>query len=449
MAGSVDSILSSDLYANFYYGQQNQLISNIFSTAQQSTVATSPDLLSSLLAPSGQGGFLSNTANSLLLFSQKVSALASSANMLSNTSNGGLFASRVATSTDQTIALATAQAGANLGTYQLTVNQLATVQQLESNNLNPAVLGVPAATYTFAISADDVSTDVTITVASGDTNGTVLNNLAQAINATAFPQATATVVTDSSGNQRLQLTSSQTGKANAVTVSDVTGNLASQLGLTSTATATSTAGGVSQQGLDAAYVLGGVSLTSSTNQAELAGGVQATFESTGSSTIQVQVGPDVQGTSTAVNNFVSRYNDAIGFAQTAGLGIPADFVEALTDVASGFQQQLAAVGISTASDGSLSVDQNQLNTAISTNFQAVTSLFNGSTGLAAGVSGATSTVQSNIQSTVGSVLGPSFASSSPLVGFSASTSPFSFGLTYDSLGGLVLPMFQGLFSYLI
>lgn len=295
----------------------------------------------------------------------------------------GAFSAAKATSTDPGI-VATAQGGATLTSYQVSVSALAQGQQIQSNNVATLGTNVSAGTYTFAITAGSntqgsTTTNVSVAVNAGDTNQTVLDNLAQAINQS-HSGSSASVVTDNNGNVRLQLTNNLTGQGASVSVADVTGNLTSQIGLTASGTASATTGGTSQVAQNSAYNVNGTSYSSYGNSAYLDNGnLQLTFAKTTSGVATVSVANDTSSFDTAMSSFVTAYNNAVGYANSTGTN-SAGMLSVLQQTASEYSSVFSQAGVSFNKDGSMAFASSTFDTAAATNRNQIGDLTNALSG---------------------------------------------------------------------
>src|SRR6185437_16678719 len=126
----------------------------------------------------------------------------------------GAFNAQLATSSDPTIFTATASAGAVGGTYSISVSQLAQAQQLVSKGFSgdgSSSIG----TGTLQVSLGGSSFSVTV-----DSANESISGIAAAINAAAGnPGVTATVISGTDG-AHLVLSSTLTGAANTIKVSE-------------------------------------------------------------------------------------------------------------------------------------------------------------------------------------------------------------------------------------
>ena len=326
---------------------------------------------------------------------QLKSALATFQSSLAALDTPSAFGSLSATSSDTSAFTATADSGATLGSYSVSISQLAQAQQIVSSTAfssSSATVG----TGTLQLSLGSSSFSVTI-----DTTNDTLSGIAAAINsANGNPGIEASVVTGTSG-AHLVLTSSLTGAANTITVAETD----SGTGL-SALTYSSGSTNYTQQAAaqDASFSIAGIGYTSASNTVTGAlSGVTINLAATTSSAATLTV---ADNTSTIVQNvqaFVSAYNTMQGaLAQlgsfdattsTAGplLGNPvltgaqsqiSAALHSVVDTGSSTYSTLASIGITSNSDGSLSVNTSKLTAALSTNFSAVSNLFSGNTGVA-------------------------------------------------------------------
>ncbi|CAN7533927.1 flagellar filament capping protein FliD [Paraburkholderia sp. DD10] len=340
------------------------------------------------------------------------SALAALQSGVTNLANGTTLSSFAATASGTGLT-ATAGVGAVAGTYSVAVTQIASSQALSS-----AAFGTSAqlGTGTLSIALGGKSMDISI-----DNTNNTLSGIASAINASSNnPGVTATIVTGTDG-AHLVLRAANTGASNVINVStsNVTSdNGLSSLGVTSTA---STTGGQSsivsanagsawtQSGYaqDAQFTVGGIAASSSSNAVTGAiSGVTINLAAASAGTTQtLTIAQDTASQNTAITNFVSLYNTVIATMAT------------LTSYNAGSSQQgallgdstlqtikntlatiiggavgsgstgatLAAIGITLKddpADGTLVVDNNKLNTALTSSPATVATLFNTTNGIA-------------------------------------------------------------------
>ena len=341
-------------------------------------------------------------------------ALSSFQSALSALDTPTAFQLESATSAAPTVFSASAGNGAPTGTYNVAVTALASAQQLLSN----AVTGSTIGTGTLQLSLGGTSFSVQVT-SSNDT----LQGLATAINSAAGnPGISATVLQGTDGSYLL-LSSSQTGAANTIGVAETDGGT----GLSAFTYAAGNTGNYTEEAAaaDAAFSISGVSFTSPSNTVSSAmSGVTLNLLSLSPTSgtppaaipATLTIANDTSSISTNIQSFVSAYNTLQGtLAQLGGFdsstgtagpmmgdaaleGIQSQVQQALYSIVntgSSTYNTLASIGITTNADGSLSVNSNTLNAALSSNFSAVSQLFSSTGGVAAA-----------LNSDINSVLGP-------------------------------------------
>jgi flagellar hook-associated protein 2 len=308
------------------------------------------------------------------------------------------FNAQTAASSDPTSFTPSVGTGAPVGSYNVTISQLATAQQLLSNPFTGDGT-TTVGTGTLQVSLGTSSFDVSIS-SPDDT----LNGIAAAINsASGNPGVTATVLQGSDG-AHLLLTSTQTGAANNIQVSETD----SGTGLSALAYSSSNTTNYTQQSpaQDAQFSISGVSGTSPSNTVSNAlNGVTLNLlaKTPAGNTDTLTVSTATQTIQNNIAAFVTAYNTLVGALSSLGSydpttntagpmvgdallsGIKSQIQHSLYSVVntgSTMYNTLASVGITTNSDGTLSLNTGTLSTALSTNFNAVSQLFSGTSGVA-------------------------------------------------------------------
>ncbi|WP_459618413.1 flagellar filament capping protein FliD [Bordetella sp. 2513F-2] len=301
----------------------------------------------------------------------------------------------------------TTEAGAIPGSYQISVEQLATAQRLQSAAFTDRAAQIGSG-GTIEITLADGSTK-TIELG-GDTS---LDGVVKAINGTDDAGVHATVVSDGSGNSYLMLTSKSEGEQAAVQGITVTGN--DELGAVLSYDAAS--GGtftVQQPAQDAKLTVNGIEVTSASN---VVSGVIDNVTLTLSAVTPadgtpstVTVSRDPSAASKAVQSFVTAYNalqttignltafDVEKETQSALTGdsttrsIQNSLAGALRITTSeGSLRTLSQLGITTnPTNGQLQLDQTALDEALAENPADVVRLLAGTGGLAESMQAATS-----------------------------------------------------------
>jgi flagellar hook-associated protein 2 len=313
------------------------------------------------------------------------------------------FNAAIANTTNGSVFTATADADAIAGSYTITVAQLASAQQLVSKPFG-GTGGVTLGTGTLQLSLGASS----FSVAVDSTNNTV-GGLAAAINSAAGnPGITATVITGTDGDH-LVLSSAQTGATNTIQVAETDGGT----GLSGVTFGTGNTANFTQNSpaQDAQFTISGIPHTSTSNTVtDALKGVTLTLNGTtvagtgAGSSAQLSVSSDTSTITDNIGAFVDAYNTLVKAlqplgsydqtTQTAGpmlgdavlSGIQNEMrstLYGLVNTGSSTYSSLASVGITTNSDGSLSLNKTKLQTALTTAPTAVSNLFSSTNGVAA------------------------------------------------------------------
>lgn len=315
------------------------------------------------------------------------SSLSSLQSALDGLSDGSIFSSLGASLSGSGVT-ATTTSGATAGSYSLSVQQLATANQISSQAY---ASGATLGTGTVTIGVGSSSMNVTL-----DSTNNTLSGLASAINsATDNPGVTASIITASDG-QHLVLTSKTTGAANTVTISGGAGTDAGlQTGSFTQVTAAQ----------DATLTISGNQVTSASNTITSAlSGVTLALTSAAVGTTQtLDVATDDDSITKAITSFVTAYNSWVGTQQslssydasssTSGplLG-DAMLNSAVNGIASiisggvtvnGTTFSLSQIGLDLQDDGTIDLNTTELQSALAASPGTVSALFNGTNGIGA------------------------------------------------------------------
>lgn len=296
------------------------------------------------------------------------------------------YGSYAATLGDSTIGTTSTLTSAVPGQYAVNVTQLATAQK-RTSAVYDTKAAIGAGTLTVGVGTASMNISVSATA--------TMSDIAAAINSsTSNPGVTATVVNGTGGSQLL-LSSNKTGVANGYTVSSSSD---SSSGLATFATALNTAGTTEAQ--DAKLSIDGIAATSASNNVSgVLDGVTLNLAKTGSTTLTVT--QDTSKITTAITNLVTAYNaynttvtalDAYDSSKgTTGALLGDPLLNSVkramsslmgSSVAGNAYGTLANLGITRASDGSMSVDSAKLSAALATDPTSVKNLFTGASGIA-------------------------------------------------------------------
>lgn len=320
------------------------------------------------------------------------SALSAVQSSLGNIDQASDFAGLEATSGNEDLFTATADADAAAGQYQVQVERLAQPHKLASATFaNDQTFGGSEGD-SLALTVDGQAFSIDLA------EGKTLAALRDAINSAADnPGVRATLVNVDDGHQALVLTATETGYAKRI---EVTETFAAG-GSLSLATANRDADGnlvgdLSE--LDAAVTIDGITVTRSTN--EVADAIDGVSLSLGKADpgqpTTLTVGVDRGGIASAIAGFVQSYNALVSTLGSVsgykgqGVSQPALFGDAMTrsigdrlrtelgrslSGLDGDFSALADIGITTKTDGTLVLDGGKLDEALAADSAAVGALF--------------------------------------------------------------------------
>lgn len=344
----------------------------------------------------------SKASTQLSAVGQLKSALANFQSTLSALSRLSGFQQRKTTVADNNkIFSATAAATAQLGTYEIEVDTLASAQKLTSGAFGAADATIANGQLT--ITVGEVATTIQIT----DSNNTVAG-IAGAINSAADnPGVRATVITSSDG-AHLVLTATRTGADSAFTIDGTDTTPGGTQSLESLDFGAGTTNSLTQAtaAADASLLIDGLPVTSADNVVRNAipGITINLLDADPETTNTLTVENDQSAVAGNVNQFAQAYNALIKViggltsydATTKSSGplfgnpLPRDLKNQIrrelgaitTDPAAAFRS-VSDIGVQFQADGTLQVNANKLSAALQNNFDAVGNLFaRAGTGLA-------------------------------------------------------------------
>ncbi|HEV7644454.1 MAG TPA: flagellar filament capping protein FliD [Pyrinomonadaceae bacterium] len=311
---------------------------------------------------------------------------------------------RTGTATDESIATAIATSQATLGGFEVNVTRIATALTQSSRSYgstSEAVLAGGATTATFELRKGGAATGTPITI---DSSNNTLTGLRDAINnANAGVTATIVDITGDGTQQKLVLSSAETGAVGRVelvetTAAGDTGTLA-DMGLTSINPADN-----DFSKLDASLSINGLNITRSNNTiSDAVSGVTLSLKKAGTTTINITQSSDVE---TKLKSFVDAYNavqDLVATQYTKDAsGRPTGVLAGDTTLRSVQQQlrgalntisetnggsleTLSEIGLTAAADGHLKLDSTVLNEKLQTNAADVRALLYGATASDTGI----------------------------------------------------------------
>lgn len=347
--GAADSLLSAFLQNSLKAALGSQNTISLFVPQDLTDPVTK-------LSPRDLVALLRNVRSSLL-------SLSDSAARLDLASPTSAFFAGAVSSSNSAVVTGTIVPGISQDTtpvkssYSFTISALAVGQANAGTKLtSTSISSFGNGTNTFSVTQNGTTTNVSFTVAGGDRNIDVLNNMAIAINNNTTLGITASVNTDPVANtSQIIIQSKSQGTAQAFTLANVTKTPITDSGTGSATTAAA----------NASYTLNGVALTSSSNEFFLGtnANLRVDFNSTSSTPVVLTVGPDVNQISGAVATLVNDFNTAKGFFDSNSAIYPGAAAQ-LNSVVSQDSSQLRNIGVNVNTDGTLSVDSAKLSVAI-------------------------------------------------------------------------------------
>ncbi len=323
---------------------------------------------------------LSDSVNTLLFGESQVPLLKPYS--FSERLSASIFTKCKVTSSDDEKVSASASNVTSAGSYSISVSSLAQAKSMASSSFADRTSTL---TGTGTITITTGSKDP-ITVTIGSSNNTLIG-VRNAIN-NANAGVTASIINDGSATPyRLLITANDTGTANSFTITD---NLSGgqSLGLTQM-----------QAASDAEFTVNGVNITKSSNSvSDVISGVTIALKAVTTSSVTLHVEKDIDSIVDALNKLVSSYNEVNSYinsqftynSATKSAGVLAGDStlrriqstlqnQVIQSVANRFTSYRVAsqVGLKFNRDGSLTLDETQLRSALSTNFTGVAALFLG------------------------------------------------------------------------
>ncbi|MBS7663074.1 flagellar filament capping protein FliD [Pseudomonas lalucatii] len=313
-----------------------------------------------------------------------------------------LFEKRSATSSNTGALTASASKTALAGSYQMTVERLASSSKVATAALASDFAASADGKLTVKLGAADAGVEVDI--AAGDTLVQIRDKLNTALKDKGI---TANVINNpADGKSRLVLNAKETGTGKDISIETADAGLTS-LALDGSIQSAGDGAGYLQQAADAEFTIDGLALKSPSNTVSgaipevtltLAGKTEA------DKPLTLTVDQDKTGVTANIKKFVEAYNKLISTANqltsvtpvgegkapvTGGLVGDATVRTLLgavrNELVNPAEQEgvrvLADLGITTQKDGTLKIDDTKLGKALSDNFDAVGTFFTGDTGL--------------------------------------------------------------------
>ncbi len=277
--------------------------------------------------------------------------------------------------------------GVQQGSHTLTVSQLARAQKLVGTGVAATVDAI-GATGTISINGQAIDIGAT------DTLATIRDRI-NALNTGATPSGVAaTILSVSSTDHRLVLTSSTTGAA-GIDLADTSGTILQQLGFLDGGGEVAAAA-ILTEGSDAIFAIDGIEMTRSSNViSDALEGITLTLvaDDAGAETV-ITTGRYADAARNSMQAFVDGYNELVAFIKSQGTasessvpalyndpmlrGLRRDLPSALLAGvlgASSDMQTAASVGLSLSREGVLSLDASTFDSAFNDRHSDLRSLF--------------------------------------------------------------------------
>jgi len=351
--------------------------------------------------------------NSLSDLATKLTSLQSTLGLLTATGSNSLFNSFSSSISSTNYVNPILTGTLSPGNYSILVKQLAKNDKIVSDSVaqnGPQILSV--GDHEFTVNVGSTSFTVNFSVEAGDTNTSILEKIAIAINkSSASAKLTASILNDTDDTTKLILVSKETGSSNALSFDDPDGVLAS-LGINSNRTAVvGSSGGyvnVNIDDLDSIVNIDGLDIKRGTNS--VAGVIPGltldlrTVNQASDIPTNLIIAPGKDNVKALLDKFMEDYNDVIKHineqVKTSSSGAKSVFSGDITlrsltlqmrsllnqsvgSVATGTPSSLFSIGIKINQDGSLVWDDiTKFNQAFEKGATNISNIFNSADGLA-------------------------------------------------------------------
>jgi flagellar hook-associated protein 2 len=305
------------------------------------------------------------------------SSLSTFQSAFANLKTVGAFEVYKAVSSDETAFTATASSSASVSFSSIQVVNLAEAHKMGSLSV------ADTDTTTLGGAGDQLTATINGNAFSVDIGGKTLSQIRDAINSA--PDNTgvsATIISENSGSHHLVLTATSTGNDNALNLA-FTGTVGTALGLTDINNRTQ---------LDSELLIDGLyTVTRASNTIDDAiGGVTLNLLGETTGAVQLNVSRDVDKVKETVQGFADAFNELKStFDSLSGKGNDLEADNTLRSIRNQIQgvfntppaglttglTYLSEIGVTFQRDGTLAVDANDLEAAISSDFAGVAELF--------------------------------------------------------------------------
>ncbi len=322
-------------------------------------------------------------------FNTKLLALKTAADSLKNPEDFGMFNASMTTDSltvkGSDLMTVTASQAASIGSYQITVNNLATAEKLRSVTYADA-----SAALGSSYAGDILINGKTVSIDATDSLTTVQNKINNANTGASATGVTANIIKYGASDYRLTLTSDTTGAAGIDLENGGVPDILSQFSFIPVVT-----------GVDASITVDGVDISQSSNTVDdvITGVSIDLLKADTDTTVTLNINLDIDAIKSKIQDFVSKYNVVASYIntqnsydtttkKTGGLlfgdgtlfSVKSDLTSIVTESVWGVNSEfsiMGLVGINIDTNGQLSVDDETLTGYLQTNFSDVSALFVG------------------------------------------------------------------------
>jgi flagellar hook-associated protein 2 len=311
------------------------------------------------------------------------------------------FLTKGISSSDSDIATATAVSSASSGNFQLEINQLARAEKeihagwvdFDTTAVNSSG-GAQTFVYDFGVSSPET---ITVTIPDGSSLGDIRDLINNDSN---NPGVTATIINDGSGGataHHLVLTADETGTDSTITISDTT-TLGSGTDFDSASWTQTQAGANAQIRLDGYPAATWIESASNDVEDVIAGVTIHLGDINPGSPITLTINNDINTVKSKIQDYVNAYNECMSLISSydrydaeseersvlfgdSGLRVIRGKLQSLLSYTipgldpNNTLQSLGEIGISSGTNGTLSIDDSELSDALASHFNEVGELF--------------------------------------------------------------------------
>jgi flagellar hook-associated protein 2 len=299
--------------------------------------------------------------------------LLSKAEKLSAENRDSVFYQKSAASSDTGVAEVSSFSGNDYEgetpnqSFALNVTSLAREQINQGTILNPtSASAVNVGTNTFTLTAGGTIYNLSVQVISADTNQTVLERMAAAINQ-ADTGVTASVLAGT-GGVRIELTG-ETGSAGAFSLTNTAGNAVTASGANTT----------TQTAANAVFTVDGTPYSQANNQVFLLSG-KLELELKAAGTATVTVGEDTSAMASAISDFLDAANEYSSYLASNSFLAPS-LASSWASITQRIASDLDGYGVTRGSLNQLSLNTTTLNSALAQDVSAVMAALGGPDGV--------------------------------------------------------------------